>query len=348
MEKLSPHIEAETNLQPLWLIGDLDGNYLDFKTHLARLRAVPMDRSWVIWSLSQTNEPIWTGKNMRIINSGDVLADRYMGGFQIMEYGSKLRVEAEKEWWSIDFLTGNHDDRMIGFLMGKWGEFISDDLRWSINPITRKADHIGIDELLVFGSKRTEILRNMRNDPRWKMLLNEICKMKIFMYGWNALHFHTPPSKLMLDTLYQTYKNKGENLDNVIDTINFNWQQTIRGGFFDPNKESYADRSKIHYTILSSTFLHPLNWTEVSIRKRFKGNTDRYAHNITPENHPFYEILKQKYNIHRIYHGHTDDVPDVDGIEFIGINRQAIYISPAMVTQKLLNSVKQTIDGLLG
>ena len=34
---------------------------------------------------------------MRIINSGDVLADRYMGGFQIMEYGSKLRVEAEKE-----------------------------------------------------------------------------------------------------------------------------------------------------------------------------------------------------------------------------------------------------------
>ena len=345
MNILWSHIEVATKPQQIWLIGDLDGKFSNLEKHLRSLWVIPERKIGSILRWDQ--ELVWTGGNTHIIISGDILADRYMEGFNIMESLRKIRIQAQEKWWNIEVLVGNHDDRMIGFLMGKWWEYITDEIRWSLDRSTGKKDHIGMDELLNFWKNRTEILQNMRNDPRWRMLLDEICMMNIFVKKWNALHFHTPPSKLMLDILYAKYNTKSRNLLSVIESINTNWKNTLRTGFFDPKREWY-DKLKIHYSILASAFLHPLNGTEDNMRERLKkGNIDLYTQNITPSNHPFYTVLSEECGIDTIYHGHTERIPEVEGINFVGINRKAIYMLPETSTHILRDSTSWKVAAIL-
>ena len=268
MLKSSPHIEIVKKQQPVWLIWDLDARFSNLEKHFRSLWVIPNDRfSKVLSLLPRGRSPIWTGGNTHIILLWDRYADRYKDGFSIAEYISKIKIEARKCWGDIDSINGNHENRMIEFLMGKWWEYITDDLRWWIDPITNKGDHIGIDELLEFGKTRKEILKNMRTDKRWQMLLNDICEMKLMMRKWSAIITHTPPSKNMLDMLAHLEERSAGDLDSMIESINAIWERTLREGFFDPKKENYYS-SKKEYILLAKTFVHPLNWTVEHIARK--------------------------------------------------------------------------------
>ena len=340
MEKLSPHIETPKNSHALWLIGDLDGAYGAMIAHLLNVRAIEAGEVW-----KDAKIPIWTGWNMKVIFSGDILADRKCDGFQILLALSELRKQAQEAWWDITVLAGNHDERMIGYLTGRYAHLDLWELIGEKSARYPSWDYFGITELERFltedqkklssQEKRIAILQAMRKDAKWKIILQEICKMKLVHIDWNGIHFHTQPSRGMLDSIANEYKSNNNNLKGAIDAINNTWNDLLtRILLWWKENNTY----KNIYTTFANIFLHPLNGTEKNMLPRInhkdrdneknkevvKSITEVWSKNITPVDHPTYGYMRDA-GIDTLYHGHTNDTSlEIEWIKVVNLNRISI------------------------
>ncbi|MBC7503596.1 hypothetical protein H7169_01370 [Candidatus Gracilibacteria bacterium] len=326
----------------LGLIGDLDGNMSNFLRHL---RGLELIKGGTIIDKLLNKTPTWTGGSMRLILSGDILADRSTEGFAILKLVNSLREEAELAGGTIDVLAGNHEEKMIGFLVGRYGNTIS------LESQGTRGDHRGIIELLEFGDKQPSILANMRKTEKGKMILDEICNMSLILIQGDTIHSHTPMSRGMLDSISALYKKHNHsNISSTIDHLNSSWNILLSRLLLEKNIGPIEYRKLfIEYIYLAKIFLHPLNGSKESIIRR-GGHPDNRIDKIVPYEHPAYSIFLDS-GVYTNYHGHTDDKIAVLGLQLVSINhgrtriKQAIHSSTDSVQTTTQNKSSTIVDG---
>ena len=296
----------------LCLIWDLDGNFSEFLRHMKELQLLEnADWEWLWWSTT-------------LILSGDILADRELGGFQILREVARLRKEAEKEWGSITILAGNHEEVMIWYFIG-YSFNCNSDVK---NPLQLSLDHPsfnGIREVLKYGNNYHDVLANMKNDKNGRVVLEEMVKIKLLYKIWDTLHFHTPPWLKMLSIIATEYEKNiswwvlpKDILETTIQSINQAWQKILQKMLFQ--SQDFTEDGKKEYLQYAGAFLSTANGTAEAIRARWS-NPEDYPGAIVPDVHKAYDLFKSSW-IQEIFHGHTDTEVRIFWFQVIGINRR--------------------------
>lgn len=99
----SPEIIPSTVLRTA-VIGDLSGSYQRYHTALKDIGLINTDNT-----ISPTFD-----KSTPIIFLGDIIADRHTDGTRILRSIEKLR----RAGYQIQVLAGNHEEYLIGYLLG--------------------------------------------------------------------------------------------------------------------------------------------------------------------------------------------------------------------------------------
>ena len=209
-------VQRDSDVIAIW---DLHGEYAALKWN--------MEFAWLAKEVSWHLE--WTWWNKRVVFQWDILADRWTDWLRIIQEIHKLREQARKQWWDIDIIVWNHDDFMIAFLLW-WkvsrfamnGDASALDIAMNGSQwkwLTELLDFIWIkkiwefDDFLSLSRKNNEILNAMRSSPEWRMILEEICNMKLVSQVDDVLYCHTNPTKKMLE--YLTRWNIQENINSL-------------------------------------------------------------------------------------------------------------------------------------
>lgn len=308
------HLEiANKNPQRTWLIGDLDGSFANFIRHMNELRMLSEKWEWIWW-------------NTRLIFSGDILADRWDNGFEILLKIHELRIAAEKAGWSIDILAWNHEWFMLLYFRGADIQAFSSENLPKISP---RSEHYGMTELLQYWSNRDEIIKNMRTDPQWRTVLEEICKMKLMTYTEDALHFHTPPSNNMLNIMMGFYKNMDCDLRKGIHRINTLWEASLRSILLGEKfpHTNWGKTAKDVYDLFHNSFLHTYNGSIEMIASRTKNwfNEKKHWGNVVPKEHPMYKIIYVSW-FKVIYYGHDNNDLEIPWIATKSMNRASQWL----------------------
>ena len=186
----------------------------------------------------------WTGWNKKVVFQWDILADRGTDWLRIIQEIHQLREQARQQWWDIDIIVWNHEDFLISYLTETtWNRF--HDLKgWAIEiSILWDNQWLWLTELgkfiwkniwdfnglkwnsildIIRKTPRQKIIKAMRNSPEWRMILEEICNMKIVSQVDDVLYCHTNPTPEMLSILTNW------NIQNNINTINQKYQWYLR------------------------------------------------------------------------------------------------------------------------
>ena len=215
-------------------IWDLHWEYLALKWNL--------EYAWIAREVNWHLE--WTGWHKKIVFQWDILSDRWTDGLKIISEIHQLKQQAHLQWWNIDIIVWNHDDFMISYLT--WRNWIHKDWidvsiadrawwiyswqwRWILELIkyfyTWKPYYLSsstYDFKKTLRNGHDNILSNMRNNPEWRIILEEICNMKVVSQIDDVLYCHTNPTEWMLQ--YLTNWNVQDN----IDIINQKYQWYLR------------------------------------------------------------------------------------------------------------------------
>lgn len=62
----------------------------------------------------------WNGANHHAVYLGDILADRGMDGFTIMDQIDHLREQAQEEKGNISVIAGNHEEFLLEYLTNQY------------------------------------------------------------------------------------------------------------------------------------------------------------------------------------------------------------------------------------
>lgn len=202
-------VQRKSDVVAIW---DLHGQYIALKWN--------MEYAWLAKEVNWHLE--WTGWNKKVVFQWDILADRWTDWLRIIEEIHNLREQARKQWWDIDIIVGNHDDFMISFLTQrggvhwKWIEVANHPLApgqglW----LTELAKFIGwkVWDFDIIGWQQNNILKAMRESPEWRLILEEICNMKLVSQVDDVLYLHTNPTPEILE--YLTKWNIQENINLV-------------------------------------------------------------------------------------------------------------------------------------
>jgi hypothetical protein len=215
--KESLEIPRESEVLAIW---DLHWDFWAYKQNLIQSWAINQRWEWIWW-------------NKKIVFHWDILADRTPEWFKILEDINRLRKEAKKEWWDILVIAWNHDDFLISFLMWRnWVNWNWIDISWYWNPWRRQWEWLW--ELEQFWAvslgNRMKILENMRNDPQGRVVLEEICNMKLVEQIDDTLYLHTDPTDWILRTIINQSvdANWKSNIWSWVDMINRTWQNWLR------------------------------------------------------------------------------------------------------------------------
>jgi len=220
-------VQRNSDVVAIW---DLHGEYIALKWN--------MEFAWLAREINWHLE--WTGWNKKVVFQWDILADRWTDWFKIIKEIHWLREQARKQWWDISIIAWNHDDFMISYLLWwkvsrfrPWEEASGLDIAMNGSQwlwLTELLDFIWInrtwefeDFLSLWGKDKNKlILENMRNSPEWRMILEEICNMKLVSQVDDVLYCHTNPTSRMLQ--YLTRWNIQEN----INTLNQKYQWFLK------------------------------------------------------------------------------------------------------------------------
>ena len=215
-----------------------------------------------VWLAREVNGHLeWTGWNKKVVFQWDILADRWTDWLRIIKEIHQLREQARKEWWDIDIIVGNHDDFMISYLTWRnWVHWNGIDIsiwEWFWNQ------GLWITELLKFykwwwnsqidalKQGRKNILQNMRNSTEWKLILEEICNMKLVSQVDDVLYCHTNPTSTILK-----YLTRWWNIQNNINLLNQKYQWFLRKALlWEWNSTITLDE----FNNISDIFLHTEN-----------------------------------------------------------------------------------------
>jgi len=295
-------VQRKSDVVAIW---DLHGQYIALKWN--------MEFAWLAREVNWHLE--WTGWNKKVVFQWDILADRWTDWLRIIEEIHNLREQARKEWWDIDIIVGNHDDFMIAYLTWRniktknineeiiwepWVTELSDGTYnidiWLLNAslnyqwrwLTELLDFVWIkrnrrmDDFHKLGENnmRSEILNEMKNSPEWKLILEEICNMKLVSQVDDVLYIHTNPTDAILDFLTSSGK---WNVQKMINAINSKYQNYLR-----------------------IMLLWEWNITSQQM-KEFNGLSDLFLNTdnrITSQKLDYYQKLRNSW-INMISHGHS-------------------------------------------
>ena len=202
-------VHRNSDVVAIW---DLHGEYIALKWN--------MEYAWLAREVNWHLEWIWWNK--KVVFQWDILADRWTDWLRILSEIHQLREQARQEWWDIDIIIGNHDDFMISYLLWEWTHLdwrfqASYSFQWM--GLTELLDFIWIKrEWIIYEEyngelerhcpdfttliwKNIEILNAMRNTPEWRLILEEICNMKLISQVDDVLYCHTNPTSQMIELL---------------------------------------------------------------------------------------------------------------------------------------------------
>ncbi|MCF7846003.1 MAG: hypothetical protein K9L85_02080 [Candidatus Peribacteraceae bacterium] len=294
-------IEKVSSKKELVAIGDLHGSIEHFWANLESGGLVDANHRWI-------------GGNRKVVFHGDILADRNTDGFKILSEINKFR----KQGADISIVAGNHDDFMLSFLLGRNGEN-GTGLAISMQGNQGK----GLLELTEFSGNgrrmknfesalnegrlnRRQILQAMRQSERGRMLLEEICNMKLCDQVGDVLHMHIDPT---MDTL-EAIATHG------VDAINQEFQTALRKTLLDGQPFNNERYNKLFDIFLDTK--HRNIYENISSISTRNGNAD----------HLFPAELMERIRfrgIRTIVFGHSNlgENPNLTahGINMLGIDR---------------------------
>lgn len=325
------------------VIGDLDWSYDNF--------VAMIQEQWLISSDWTT----YTGGSRKVVFSWDILADLKDEGFKILVSIVWLKNQARSKWWDISVLAWNHEEYIIWYLiwesvnLGVWE--ISDFLHLNQRGNDNKVNWL--NEFKKFWRDRSEILENMRKDDFWRMILEEICQLKLVDISWDALFFHTPPTKRMLQML------QGKDINAAVNSINRQWQNILRILLLWESQQSpitarvldimwqetQEEQLQWDYKKLADIFLNTANDTPDSILMRLDGNYavfHMYKEYFACETQSSYDFLHQQW-ITTIVYWHADSPLDDHTIRFIDINQRSIELNKPQDNQTLTSIIRNTV-----
>ncbi|EKE15771.1 MAG: metallophosphoesterase [uncultured bacterium] len=237
-------------------IEDLDGDMKKFEKHIRSLGVAEKDAAGK-WQ--------WTGDDKKLVFLGDILGDRCMDGVEITSNIGDLAKQAEQQGGQVDFLCGNHDMDLIRFLCGDGSDNYAEK-----NADLLTGQNIGIWELAQFDpdhdselkkvalfvrsfseddvtfdkfrqdqqwlwkklyDKMPEILANMRNSQEGRMVLEDICNIKVAVVHDDILFCHTDPTIKMIVDL-----TRDGNINQRVSEINRIVQENLRRTLFQNEK----------------------------------------------------------------------------------------------------------------
>ena len=241
-------------------IWDLHWEYIALKWN--------MEYAWLAREVNWHLE--WTGWNKKVVFQGDILGDRWTDWLKIIEEIHQLREQARKQGWDIDIIAWNHDDFLITYLLWwKVSRFADQSalsvamINWQWMWLTELLDFIWVertweyDDLFSLSWKNKQILNAMRNSPEWRLILEEICSMKLVSQVDDVLYCHTNPTKRMLQYLTNW------NVQTNINLLNQKYQWYLRNNLL---WEQSASISTEEFNNISDIFLNTwnrnINWIE--------------------------------------------------------------------------------------
>ncbi len=256
-------------------IGDLHGNIDALFSNLKSLNLIDGSKTWI-------------GKDTYLVFHGDILADRYTKGIEILKEISKLKTQANEAGGKITVLVGNHDDFALSFLLDKEVAGGGTALNYGYQALGLSEFKIFIDPQIntnnlvvqdMYGLDRVTILNNMRNSQTGRVILQTLCSMKIIEQIDDTLFTHTDITTKMARYIIEI----------GIDKINSIYQATVYNVLFKDQKmlpENFLD--------ITNTFLNTYNRQYFTALEAFQ--------------------LK-KLGINNIIHGHTNHngIPQIIG-----------------------------------
>lgn len=216
-------VPRESDVVAVW---DLHGEYRALKWNL--------EYAWLARE-NNNGHLEWIGWDKKVVFQWDILGDRWTDWLRIIEEIHNLREQAKAQWWDIDIIVWNHDDFLISYLIWEWAHLNwlqQSELfeKWYGWPSDRPPQWKWLIELLKFlwitptetikdynnlRDNRIKILKRMRDDPKWRLILEEICNMKLVSQVDDVLYCHTNPTSFMMEILTKwkykwniTYKDK--------------------------------------------------------------------------------------------------------------------------------------------
>ena len=252
-------IQRESKVFAIW---DLHWEYNALKWNL--------EYAWVVkevnWKLERT------GWNSKVVFQWDILADRGTDWLKIINEIHQLREQARKQWWDINIIVWNHDDFMISYLTRRnwtvhrnWLGIASYNNQWKwlselLKFVWKESQIWDIENLRWIES--TEILNAMRKSPEWRLILEEICNMKLVSQINDILYCHTNPTDGMLHYLTQWKWT----IQWRIDDLNNNYQKYLRQYLIEWKTLSSSELKEFNY--ISDLFLNTNN-RNTSINEQF-------------------------------------------------------------------------------
>ena len=275
MEKTNPQLARSVEKafhKEVIAIGDSDGSLTKLKWNLENAGVIDARGDW-------------KAGNRRVVIHGDILADRNLDGFDILKKIRSLRKQAREAGGDISVLVGNHDDQMLSFLLQRdVGAISGSDGMLELTKFSgnRKLFTEGnrFDALKARRLNRNEILRNMLNSPEGRILLEEMCKMKLCEKIGDALYIHTDPSSEILELV----------LKHGVDKINQDYQTALRATLFGGKKfnEKVSD------------------WMDVFLDTENRAAGDLATMNAIDLNAKFVERFQRELGVDVIAFGHSN------------------------------------------
>ncbi|MFH0820549.1 MAG: DNA translocase FtsK [Candidatus Peregrinibacteria bacterium] len=255
-------------------VGDLHGEWAAFIGNLKTLKIIDEGGNWIAGP-------------RKVVFHGDILADRGMDSFKILQAIAKLKKQARGANGELVVLAGNHEDFALSYLLGEsFGEnpaymicFINGHQGAGLMEFkqfgSRDLQRKSADEFATWmelGAERPRILKKMRATPQGIMLLEQICDLRLAEMADDSLIVHTNPTPLMIEEL----------LHHGVNGVNQKFQEGLRKALFDegtPDAEFFR---------LRSVFLDTNNRT-----------------NFT--NEVLARRLREELGVNQILYGHTDE-----------------------------------------
>lgn len=156
---------------------------------------------------------------------------------------------------------------------------------------------------------REEILKNMRSDKYGRMLLNEMCGMKLCEQIEDTLYIHSDPTDEMLTMI----------LNVGVNAINGDFQTAMRGTLIEGN-EFNTGYNKVFDTFLSTN-------NRSFARARDRSGTLHIAQ--IRLRHDLIKRIKEEMGINRVVFGHSDlgkgqRIIEIKGVQFINVDQSAL------------------------
>ena len=267
---------------------------------------------------SQDDQIKRTWGDSKVVFQGDIMWDRHQWSMEIIHEIHNLREQAQVEWWDIDIIMWNHDDFLVSYLI--WDANVNDrrGMETAVANLLHRGQGNWVYEILqrywkieegksvydMLTSQRDQILLKMRGDEYWRVVLEELCNMKILKQVDDVLYCHTNPTPKMIEYLlkWKWVLNGNKNLQDNINTLNRKYQSYLKFKLLWGKENQNYEIDKQDYDNISEIFLNTDNRDVTWLEKYSKQLRERGI-NMISHGHSGWE---GKYNWIK-YHDVTID-----------------------------------------